>query len=118
MNVETVRKKLVLWGKWLHSGGGSIGYKSSALMLLRANMGGGVPLPPISDDEAMKIDRVLAGIKAHDRDLFRCVRMAYSDGMGNQKIANALGVSKTTVQRWVDRAESMLVALFEEAGIP
>lgn len=118
MSVEEVRKKLVLWGKWLHSGGGSIGYKSSALMLLRANMGGGVPLPPISDDEAMKIDRVLAKIKFHDRDLFRCVRMAYSDGMGNQKIGDALGMARQTVQRRIERAESMLVALFEEAGIP
>lgn len=55
----------------------ALGYKSPALTLIRQHMGGGVPLPPLSDDEAMFIDAVVLRLRRQRYDLWLALVLYY-----------------------------------------
>lgn len=102
--VETQRK-LQQWGAWLRGCSVGLGYGVNVLAKVR---GGGVALPPISDDEAMRVDRVLAILKRFNYEQYRCVKLAYAEQKSNRSIGREVGLQHMTVQRRIEAAEEWI----------
>ena len=105
MASHQTQQKLQQWGAWLRGGSMGLGYGVNALAKVR---GGGVPLPAISDDEAMRIDRVMAILRRFNVEQYRCVKLAYVELQSNRAIGRAVGLQHMAVQRRIEAAEDWI----------
>lgn len=96
-----VQGVLIAWAKWANSGRTDLGAKSAWEMIIRANMGGGIPLPPQPECLLEQADRIVTRMRQRDPDAHAMIKLhfllslTYSQikarhGFSMQKIANEL----------------------------
>lgn len=107
MAIGDVQEKLEQWGRW-QSGRLEIGY-NSVLGRLR---GSTVKSALISDDEALRIDGIMAELKRTNESNYHCVLHTYRDKMGLRAVGRKLDLSFKTVQRRIKAAEHWLNVAF------
>jgi DNA-directed RNA polymerase specialized sigma24 family protein len=113
MALRETQEKLRQWGIW-QRGGNALGYGSNVLAGLR---GSGLPSVPLSDDYALRIDRVLAALKVTDAEQYRCIKLAYVSSLSTRAIGRELDISHRTAQRRVESAEHWLDLAFDIENI-
>lgn len=109
MAIRETQQKLEQWGQWLRGGSG-LGYGANVIGAMR---GGGLPSAPISDDQALRIDRVIAVLKRTNVEQYRCIKLSYYERMSNRAIGREMEFSPNKVQRCITSAEHWLDAAFE-----
>jgi len=112
MALRETQDKLEGWGKWMRGGIG-LGY-GNVLSDLR---GGGLPSAPISDDQALRIDRVVAVLKQTNYEQYQCIKLCYEGCMAVRSIAREIKISHQTVTRRIEAAEHWLDVAFEVENI-
>lgn len=113
MSIRETQQKLEQWGMWLRGGVG-LGYGANAIAEMR---GGGLPTAPISDDHALRIDRVVAVLKKTNVEQYRCVKLLYAELKSLRAIGEQVGLGAKTVQRRIESAEYWIDAAFEVENI-
>jgi len=99
------QRTLQQWGAWLRGSSVGLGYGINVLAKVR---GGGVPLPPISDDQGVRVDQVVAILKRFNYEQYRCIKLAYVELKSNRAIGRELCVGWNTVQRRIEAAEEWI----------
>lgn len=103
----STEQKIQAWADWSRRQNPlrALDYKSPAQALIEQHMGGGVPLPNMSDDEALRIDMAVLRLKARQPDLHKAFVMYYLHGKSQNAIARAIdGLDSRRVADWVQRA--------------
>lgn len=93
------------WGAWLRGDSMGLGYGVNVLAKVR---GGGVPLPPISDEQGSRIDRVVAILKRFNYEQYRCIKLAYVEMKSNRTIGREVSLPARTVQSRIESAEEWI----------
>lgn len=116
-------QRIYSWAQWSVAGGPAraLGYKSPSLTLLRQHMGGGVPLPPIGDDEALFVDAVVCRLRERRGDLFLALTLYY--GVHSDKscvgsfaaVGRFIGSHKHHAQQLVSAAVAWVDGQFDHA---
>lgn len=99
------------WGKWQRTGCpmNGLGYKSPAAIMMREHVGGGVSLPPIPDDQAVKVDQAICLLGERSPELKQVVYLYFAECRSIRNISSRLKVSihqvrddKTKAVAWID----------------
>lgn len=123
--IVSTEQRIHDWARWSRAGGpvSGLGYKSPSLTLMRHNMGGGLPLPPLSDDQAMFVDAAVLRLRLRDHDLWRALVLYYgveADGRCSgsySAVGRKMGCSKLVAQQLVSSAVSWLDGVFSQADL-
>lgn len=119
--LTTTEQRIHDWSQWSRAGGpvSGLGYKSPSLSLIRQNMGGGLPLPPMSDDDAMFVDAAVQRLQARSYDMWMalvCYYGVHADGSCSGSYAATgrfMRCSKLAAQQLVTSAVAWLDGQFE-----
>lgn len=112
MTMQETQRKLEQWGRW-QRGQITIGY-SSVLGRLR---GSTLQSAMISDEDAGRIDSVVAALKKTNYEQYRCIKLSYAQEMSRRAIARELKISHSTVERRIEAAEHWLDVAFDVENI-
>ena len=123
--ITATEQRIHDWARWSRAGGplAGLGYKSPSLTLLRQHMGGGLPLPPLSDDEAMFVDAAVLRLKARDADLWMALVLYYgvqADGRCSSSysaVGREMRCTKLVAQQLVSSAVAWLDGVFAQADL-
>ena len=103
----STEQKILAWAEWSRSNNPikALDYKSPSLALIRQHMGGGLPLPPLSDEEALKMDAVVVRLKIKQPQLYRAFVMYFIEGKSQRTIAKEFGgMSVKYANAWLKQA--------------
>ena len=105
--IGDTREALVRWGSWTRAGGDDpgTGYKSPMLLILRHAVGGVVGLPPVGDEFATKIDRIIARLRINDREQYEVLRLYYVNRLSRVAISRQIKLDRRAVERVLESAE-------------
>jgi len=106
-NLIDTRIKLQQWAAW-QRGGLGLGFVSPLGEIMRAAVGGGLPIAPIGDDAGMQYDRIVGALKRENYLLYQVIKLSYLHQMPNAAIAREIESSTRTVQRRIEEAEANL----------
>lgn len=117
LNTEQLEERTNIrgWGQWVQSGSGrSIGYASSiwhrdVLNGFRKSR----VLYPITDDEAIAVDKLVAGMRSHDHRWTAVLIGLYVRETSHRDLARVIGCEKNMVGALRDNALSFLIAKLE-----
>jgi hypothetical protein len=92
------------WGRWVRTERVTLGGNSMF------KLGSTVPTPMITDDEALRVDGIIARLKHRRPDMGKCLKLYYADGLGcDRKVGKAMRVSTQSARgtrraavAWVD----------------
>jgi len=92
-DVATTEQKILAWAEWSRSNNPikALDYKSPSLALIRQHMGGGIPLPCMTDDEALKIDAAVMRLSIKQPVLHRAFLAYYLYRKSLRVIAKEFG---------------------------
>lgn len=94
-------ERLEAWGRWTRAH--KLGGNSSPLYaLMRDNVGGVVSVPLPCDDDALEIDRAVAGLKLRDPESGRAVFYYYVSGCSYRDLSAQLGVGVAKAKMLTD----------------
>lgn len=97
--MEDVERQLVEWGKWVWVGMGR--------MYSGVSTGGG-GTPDITDDEAIRIDRIIAQLRQADATMGNLVIDHYRYEMGYRFLADKYGMKPTKVSNLMARSKAFV----------
>lgn len=99
--LEQTKERLTDWGKWVRSGGHSLGY---AAVRLRAATGG----CDVPDNEAMEVDLAVARLKDREPQLGRALVGYYVRGWDYATVGVDIGKSREQVRVILRSAEAWI----------
>jgi DNA-directed RNA polymerase specialized sigma24 family protein len=104
--MSSTEHKIVAWAEWSRSQNPikALDYKSPALALMRQNMGAGIPMLQISDDEALRIEAAIVRLKACMPDLHEVLIMYFLYGRSQQAIAKRVGTCRQEINFRIQKA--------------
>ncbi len=94
-----VRGLLTQWGRWVRSGGSGVSSYRCPLGMLR---GGGVPIPAITDDVALRVDAEVLALKARMPTTGTAVELYYSrPGITYEQVGRVMRLGGSRARREV-----------------
>lgn len=102
---------LVEWGIWSREGRPSLLGNSPLLQLMAKPSS--APMPKITDDLALRVDRIASDLKRRDSRLYLSLELVFIRGWSVREVAENMGVSRIVADKlvsgavaWVDSALS------------
>ena len=107
---------LLEWADWVRHPDLRMGARCGLAVIMAANVGGTVSGPRMSDDDALRVDRVVAQLRARNERLYVALRLSYVDELSYREMAvrlrcdqkKALALINQAVA-WVDGALTAVV---------
>lgn len=88
---KSTHELLRLWGGWARHPDLRMNVRCGIAIIIEANFGGTVGEQRISDDEALRVDRVIAQLKTRNPSLCRVLREAYVHDLSSREIGIKFG---------------------------
>jgi hypothetical protein len=115
----STEQKILAWAEWSRQQNPirALGYKSPSQALIEQHMGGGIPLPNMSDDEALKIDAAVMRLKIKQPELHRAFLGYYLYRKSQRVLAKEFGgMSQPYLRSWVQQAVSWIDGQLDAAN--
>lgn len=116
--MSDVYQLLDAWGRWSRDKCLPSGVRCGIAIIMAQNVGGVLGVMPVSDDEALSVEKVMRVMKQRKPDHYDVVRLYYVDGYTTRKIAKLKEKSNGWVsdtlhsgQAWVEGALSSSVLI-------
>ena len=93
---------LTQWGVWVWEGTGVPGYVSPMRVLMRDNVEQiGRPSACITDEEAMRIDRIIAELWNKSDKIADCLRLYYATNRTHEQVGRLLDLNRLKVREYI-----------------
>jgi hypothetical protein len=95
---------LAQWGMWQREGvGHRLNYKSPMAAFARTACETRI-VSEICDDDAMRVDAVMANLKLHNPTWYKVLVLAFVRGMGHRQVASRLGITRYAAGKLYEEA--------------
>lgn len=93
---------LTQWGVWVWEGMGVPGYVSPMRVLMRDNVEQiGKPSSMITDEEAMRVDRIIAELWCKSDKVADCLRLYYATNRTHEQVGRLLDLNRLKVREYI-----------------
>lgn len=93
---------LAQWGVWVWQGVGGLGYISPMHALMRDNVEQeGRPVARITEEEAMRIDAIIAALWQRSPLVADCLRVYYATERTHEQVGRLLGLPRLKVREYL-----------------
>ena len=109
---------LEAWGRWSRDPCMPSGVRCGIAIIMAQNVGGVLGMAPVSDDEALQVEKVMRVMKQRKPDHYDVLYMSYVERLPTRKIAKRMDKSNgwasdmlRAAEAWVDGALSSSVLI-------